>query len=102
MGPLRHDLGLRDAYADALAPGPLPLSTRADDFAGTLDYVWLDAHAEVRQVLGMPYSLGAPHEQGQIPDADWPSDHLPLGVQLQLNTKGEELTVARSSSVINE
>ena len=84
LGPLRHELGLRDAYAGALAPGPLPLSTRADDFAGTLDYIWLDARARVRQVLQMPYPLERPEELGQIPDALWPSDHLPLGVQLQL------------------
>lgn len=85
VGPLRHTLGLRDAYAGALAPGPLPLSTRADNFAGTLDYVWLDARAEVRQVLAMPYPIERPGEQGQIPDAEWPSDHLPLGVQVQLS-----------------
>ena len=84
LGPLRHQLGLRDAYAGALAPGPLPLSTRADDFAGTLDYIWLSERARVRQVLQMPYPLERPEELGQIPDALWPSDHLPLGVQLQL------------------
>ena len=84
LGPLRHELGLRDAYAGALAPGPLPLTTRADDFAGTLDYIWLDERARVRQVLQMPYPLERPEELGQIPDALWPSDHLPLGVQLQL------------------
>ena len=84
LGPLRHQLGLRDAYAGALAPGPLPLSTRADDFAGTLDYIWLDEGTKVRQVLGMPYPLERPEELGQIPDVHWPSDHLPLGVQLQL------------------
>ena len=92
LGPLRHQLGLRDAYAGALAPGPLPLSTRADDFAGTLDYIWLDDRARVRQVLGMPYPLERPEELGQIPDALWPSDHLPLGVQLQLQpTAGAEV-----------
>ena len=32
----------------------------------------------------MPYPLERPEELGQIPDALWPSDHLPLGVQLQL------------------
>ena len=75
---------MRDAYAGALAPGPLPLTTRADDFAGTLDYIWLDERARVRQVLRMPYPPERPEELGQIPDALWPSDHLPLGVQLQL------------------
>jgi hypothetical protein len=38
----------------------------------------------VRQVLRMPYPPERPEELGQIPDALWPSDHLPLGVQLQL------------------
>lgn len=87
VGPLLHDLRLRDAYAGALAPGPLPLSTHADDFAGNLDYIWTGGGgAHVRKVLTMPYDVAHPDAFGKIPDATWPSDHLALGVELQLVT----------------
>ena len=89
IGPLNTRLGpLRDAYADGLAPGPLPLSTHSDDFAGTLDYIWLGGpgtgRLHVRQLLGMPYEVARPEEFGRIPDAQFPSDHLAIGVVLQL------------------
>ena len=91
VGPLVAPTGaLVDAYRDALAPGPLPLSTHADDFAGTLDYIWHGgaggewAPTEVVEVLGMPYALGDAAAFPSIPDAQWPSDHLALGAVLQL------------------
>jgi len=84
VGPLLHELNLRDAYAGAIAPGPLPLSTHADDFAGNLDYVWIGGDAVVRRVLTMPYDVARPDEFGKIPDAKWPSDHLALGVAMQI------------------
>ena len=91
VGPLVAPTGaLVDAYRDALAPGPLPLSTHADDFAGTLDYIWHGgaggewAPTEVVEVLGMPYELGDAASFASIPDAQWPSDPLALGAVLQL------------------
>ncbi|KAL1499629.1 hypothetical protein AB1Y20_011828 [Prymnesium parvum] len=100
VGALRSGLSLRDAYAGALRAGPLPLSTHAGDFKGCLDYIWLSsppppaaaaaaggegggfAAVELLQVLEMPYALDAPDEFGSIPDAEWPSDHLALGVRI--------------------
>ena len=32
----------------------------------------------------MPYDVARPAEFGKIPDATWPSDHLALGVALQI------------------
>ena len=111
LGALQTGLCLRDAYHDALARGPLPLTTHADDFAGCIDYCWvscgppnveeveggsghrtpLEAGAvdcsvaprvEVLEVLDMPYDVAHPELFGRIPSADWPSDHLALGVLL--------------------
>ena len=89
---------LRDAYRDALADGPLPLSTHADDFRGCLDYCWVStgevpaqgeqsasatpSRVEVLKVLSMPYDLARPELFGKIPDADFASDHLAIGCEI--------------------
>ena len=82
LGPLTTGVPLRDAYWGALAPGPLPLTTHADDFAGCLDYCWISPAIEVMEVLAMPYELNAPVVFGKIPSAEFPSDHLAIACTL--------------------
>ena len=95
VGELTCPLALRNTHADALCAGPLPLTTHADDFSGCLDYVWAGGLAEVEavptvdvlEVLEMPYNLNDSASFGPIPSADWPSDHLALGVTLGVGAK---------------
>ena len=101
VGPLCTRLRLRDAYAGALGPGPLPLTTHADDFAGALDYIWIGGVAtegapgsgaaaappEVLEVLSMPYDLAHADGFGKIPCQRWPSDHLCLGLLLAIRPR---------------
>ena len=106
LGALTTGLELRDAYADALQPGPLPLTTHADDFAGCLDYCWVGRVADGRgeatvaddpagsastartslpavlEVLSMPYEITQADAFGRIPSREWPSDHLAIGCTL--------------------
>ena len=82
LGALTTGVPLRDAYWGALAPGPLPLTTHADDFAGCLDYCWISPAIEVMEVLAMPYELNAPVVFGKIPSAEFPSDHLAIACTL--------------------
>jgi len=82
LGPLTTGVPLRDAYWGVLAPGPLPLTTHADDFAGCLDYCWISPAIEVMEVLAMPYELRAHTAFGKIPSAEFPSDHLAIACTL--------------------
>ena len=84
MGPLRASLRLKDAYAGAVCDGPLPLTTHADDFAGTLDYIWVSRAAEVSEVLEPPYEPSDAASFGKIPSEHFPSDHLAIGVRVRL------------------
>lgn len=110
MGSLSSKLCLRDGYFGSLTDGPLPLSTHAGDFAGCIDYIWLSdssasvqvaaatptesavvrdctstSNVHVHKVLEMPYSLTTPETFEMIPSAQWPSDHLAIGVQISVS-----------------
>ena len=51
-------LNLRDAYHGALCEGPLPLTTHADNFRGTLDYIWVSGGDNVPGVLSQVAEQG--------------------------------------------
>lgn len=66
-GPLRTGLALRDAYAGGLGDGPLPLTTNASDFKGTLDYIWVGGVAAEGEASGAGSSAAVPHAKGAAP-----------------------------------
>jgi CCR4-NOT transcription complex subunit 6 len=84
-------LALRSACADAWGAEP-DHTNRTATFRGCLDYVFYSPqHFEVAAALEMPYGGGggggeAP-EGGEalppLPNEQWPSDHLAVGVQLR-------------------
>ena len=81
--PLKSSLRLRSAMRVACGSEPL-LTTKTADFCGTLDYVFVNHPGAVLRVLDMP-----PQNEEEarafppIPDgANWPSDHLPLVVDI--------------------
>ena len=90
LGPLCTPAPWRDALAEALGAGPLPLTTHADDFKGGIDYVWVDHSLSVLEALEMPYDVQHADAFGQIPSAEWPSDHLALGVVLGVTAREEQ------------
>jgi CCR4-NOT transcription complex subunit 6 len=86
--------------ASVLAWGrELPVTNKTAAFAGCLDYVWLSrGHWAVAAAIPPPYRFD-PALPGQpaavrdpqdvadlppLPNAGWPSDHLPLGFSAQL------------------
>ena len=120
-----HALHLRSAYADhhrrvhGLAPPASPSSSRrceppctnyTDKFCDTIDFIFLQGEVEggagdggslrVRSVV----PLQSPEElstTGPLPNAEWPSDHLSLQVEVEMRWT-DDLSVCSSDKVKRE
>lgn len=68
---------LRSAYQDVKQQEP-PFTTRTSDFIATIDYIFVAEGIKVTSVLPVP------EDCGPCPSKDRPSDHLPIGANLQL------------------
>lgn len=70
------------------APPPSREATVMSLFADTLDYLWLTPSEpralRVAATLPCP-PLDCLMEEGGLPNARWPSDHLPIGITLRVN-----------------
>lgn len=76
----RHVFKLRSAYDDI---GELPLTTLTPSFTDVIDYVWYSAPSlQVRGLLGKVDDNYINHCIG-FPNADFPSDHIPLVTKFQ-------------------
>mmetsp|Transcript_108700 Transcript_108700/g.346955 ORF Transcript_108700/g.346955 Transcript_108700/m.346955 type:complete len:681 (-) Transcript_108700:112-2154(-) len=101
-GSLELGVELHSAYADLESPGSCEHVTNSKlGFHGLIDYIWLSPtlHAGLRARLRLPRveelrrrqgakaSNGGEAESGPLPSlvgAEWPSDHWPLAVDLEL------------------
>jgi CCR4-NOT transcription complex subunit 6 len=75
---------LSSVYTQVLGGEP-PITTKTTTFEGNIDQIYVNSKAKVTGVLEMPY-VG---EEGAakfpaIPNAIWPSDHIALGVEIDL------------------
>jgi mRNA deadenylase 3'-5' endonuclease subunit Ccr4/uncharacterized protein with PIN domain len=94
---------LESAYAlrenDTIIGESLAFTNVTHDFVGALDYVFFDTrHFRPTQRLYVPISFkelnGRELRNGHLlPSMDWPSDHLAVGVQLELTAGNDEATV---------
>ena len=76
--PLEQPLLLRSGYEAVLGREP-EFTNYAADFAGTIDYIFVEAGSELmpRRALLLP-GREAVAEFGALPSPIFPSDHLPL------------------------
>lgn len=71
---------LESVYTKATGAEP-PITTKTTTFSGNIDQIF-SSNVKVLGVLTMPYD--DPANFGAIPDKVWPSDHLALGVDIEL------------------
>jgi hypothetical protein len=87
--PLESAYALRDENGEIVGES-LPFTNVTFDFVGALDYVLFDtSHFRPTERLYVPTSFkelnGRDLPNGHLlPSIDWPSDHLAVGVQLEL------------------
>ncbi len=64
-------------------------TTKTDDFEGWIDHIWISNRIEVQSVLTPPVKKGNEEEKTKIfrpiPNINFPSDHIPLGVVIKVN-----------------
>jgi len=80
----RTGLDLSSAYCAVNGSEP-EFTTKAPDFAGTIDYLWYSKgrlSPEPGTALRTPTPEEGGAEGGGIPNSEIPSDHVPLGVAL--------------------
>ncbi|KAI8464931.1 MAG: hypothetical protein J3K34DRAFT_489601 [Monoraphidium minutum] len=65
---------------DAYAANPLPYTRRVPRSAASIDQLWVSAHAAVTHLL----HATSPADAEGMPNAQQPSDHLPLGATVLL------------------
>jgi len=95
--PLESSYALRDDNG-AIVGERLPFTNVTYYFVGALDYVMFDTgHFRATERFYVPTSFkelnGRDIPNGHLlPSVDWPSDHLAIGVQLELLSEGSEQT----------
>ena len=102
--PLESAYAVRDENG-AITGQRLPFTNVTFDFVGALDYVWFDtSYFHSTERLYVPTSFkelnGRELPNGHLlPSIDWPSDHLAVGVQLELLVSGEAQKDTRDVTV---
>jgi len=95
-GPLdTSGLALYDPYATVYPGLPSPaLTTKTDVFSGHIDHIWLNQGLLLPNAyLSLPHGIDKMHPLAgpssgagwgfsPIPSAEWPSDHLAMGLEL--------------------
>jgi len=87
VGSLQSPFLMDNAYLrpDFEAHRPL-FTTKTDDFSGWIDHVWISRDLDVSHVISPPIPAGDLTSSIQsrsfppIPNAKYPSDHIPVGV----------------------
>lgn len=79
-------LGLKSANKECIGEEP-EVTTYVEHFSGTLDYLFAGATVvrRVRSVLSVPSIEELEKEGAGIPSSSHPSDHLPIGIELDLS-----------------
>ncbi|CDS06803.1 hypothetical protein LRAMOSA09328 [Lichtheimia ramosa] len=80
---LSHNLNLKSAYASI---DELPFTNYTPDFKGVLDYIWSTTNTlQVMSLLG-PIDKQYLNKVIAFPNPHFPSDHIPIMVELQCKT----------------
>jgi mRNA deadenylase 3'-5' endonuclease subunit Ccr4 len=85
LGDFTNTWKLDNAYylPEFTAEQPL-FTTKTDEFQGWIDHIWCNPHVMVNSVLSPPVRATQSENDGKIftaiPNINFPSDHLPLGI----------------------
>lgn len=82
-----HNFKLKLAYD--LIQGNFPFTNYTPTFTNEIDYMWYTLGLQVRGLLGKPDEEYLSHHIG-IPNAHFPSDHIPLVARFQVRRRKKE------------
>ncbi|KAJ1425016.1 Endonuclease/exonuclease/phosphatase [Ochromonadaceae sp. CCMP2298] len=90
LGPLLIDWRLENTFSPPFdAYSPL-FTTKTDDFQGWIDHIWINSKVSVDMVMAPPIrrgdltALAQNREFAPMPNANFASDHVPIGVMASL------------------
>lgn len=91
LGSLKSKYTVRNAYQTSEFVNRRPMfTTKTDDFQGWIDHVFINDGINVEQVLSPPIYMGdldasrKARKFKPIPNRNFPSDHVPLGVVVSI------------------
>ena len=93
IGRMSSRWRLRNAYVEPKFENRRPLfTTKTDDFQGWIDHVFVNEKVDVEMVWSPPIYAGdleantKARSFGPIPDSQFPSDHLPIGIVARISS----------------